>query len=53
MGRWSGSTLIEPALQDEVPQRTGRHPDPGEEIGVESGVLGTKPSFPDRVRHGG
>src|SRR5688572_22093273 len=53
MGRWTGSTLIEPALEDEVPQGAGQYPDPGDEIGVERGVLGTKPSFPDRVQHGG
>jgi len=52
MGRWSGSTLIEPALEDEIPQGAGWHPDPGDEIGVERGVLGTKPSFPDGVQHG-
>jgi len=53
MGRWPGSTLIEPALEDEIPQGAGRYPDPSDEIGVERGVLGTKPSFPDGVQHGG
>jgi hypothetical protein len=53
MGGWSDSTLVEPALEDEIPQSAGRHPDPGDEVRIESGVLGTKPSFPERVQHGG
>jgi hypothetical protein len=53
LGWGSRSTLIEPALEDEVSQRTGRDPDPGDEIGVERGILRAKPSFPNRVRHGG